>query len=58
MTQVVVRVERDPLEDAGWVGWRVVVEGEDFWAVQYRGDLAECEDKAEEIRAAMNQRPT
>ncbi len=55
MQKAEVRVERDPLHDADWAGWRVVVETTETWAVQYRGDIAECEELADEIRAGMNQ---
>lgn len=57
MTKAEVRVERDPVLDADWAGWRVVVEIAETLAIVYRGDIAECEDMAEDISSGMN-RPT
>ena len=58
MRQATVKVERDPEPGADheYGGWRVVVETPQVWAVQFRGDIAECEDMADEIRAGMNRK--
>ena len=52
-----IKVERDNAPDADdFGGYRVVLETDQLWLVQFRGDIAECEDHADEIRNAMNVR--
>lgn len=53
-----IKVERDTAPDAAeFGGWRVVLETDQLWLVQFRGDIAECEDAADDMRRGMNARP-
>lgn len=51
-----IKVERNPNGNDFDNPYRVVLETDQLWLVQFEGDIAECENAAEEMREGMNAR--